>query len=428
MNKKILLAEIIAVGDEMTSGQRLDTNSQWIASQFNDLGIRVAFHSTVGDVLAQQTDVVRIAIARADVVVITGGLGPTKDDLTRQAVADAAGLELQFEPEVLVHIQKMFDRFQRKMSDANRVQAYFPIGSSIIDNPEGTAPGIDLAVDAPSPCRLFALPGVPAEMKQMWASHVEPAIGNGKYSGQRIFHHTLRCFGIGESEAESLLPNLMKRDREPRVGITASAATISFRIAAHANDESDFLKQIEPTIAEIKETLGDIVFGSGDDRLQDVVTRSLIERELSVAIADFEFGGNSARLLQSANEKEKGFPLVGHYSFNHLEPIDLVDSSDSQSNEGDNEPNSTAALLEAARQIRQTFLSNIGIAIGPLAADDESREAGSYHAVIVWDDEDDSEGIATNEFRYGGHSSMRETRSAKQVLNFLRHVLRAETA
>src|SRR5881392_2895785 len=171
-------AEIISIGDELTTGQRLDTNSQWLAERLLEIGVLVAFHTTVGDQLADNVLVFRQACERADIVVVTGGLGPTADDLTRQALADVVGVELVQDDVSLAHIKSLFARRKREMPASNIIQAQFPRGSKPIHNPNGSAPGIDIAIPRAvgQPVRVFALPGVPAEMKEMWAATVGPAI------------------------------------------------------------------------------------------------------------------------------------------------------------------------------------------------------------------------------------------------------------
>src|SRR5262245_42088566 len=155
-----MIAEIIAIGDELTSGQRLDTNSQWLSQRLGELGIPVAFHTTIGDDLETNIAAFRTAIGRADLVVATGGLGPTADDLTREAIAAAAGLELIEDTAALAHIRALFARRGRPMPERNVLQAQFPRGSGMVPNPHGTAPGIDLSIarECCPPCRVFALP------------------------------------------------------------------------------------------------------------------------------------------------------------------------------------------------------------------------------------------------------------------------------
>ncbi len=158
---RMLRGEVIAIGDELTTGQRLDTNSQWISERLTELGVAVVFHTTVADDLLANIEVFRAASQRADVVVSTGGLGPTADDLTREAMAAAAGVELVEDAASLEHIENLFRSRGRGMPDRNRLQAQFPRGAKPIPNPHGTAPGIEQVIGG---CRIFALPGVPAEM------------------------------------------------------------------------------------------------------------------------------------------------------------------------------------------------------------------------------------------------------------------------
>ena len=163
-------AEIIAIGDEIISGLHLDTNSPWLSQRLEELGVRVLYHSTAADELEPCVDVFRKAIERADIVISTSGLGPTADDLTRDAMAQATDRQLVLYPEALEHIRCLFARRKRGMPPQNQVQAMFPAGSRMIPNPHGTAPGIDLEVPrlGKTPCHFFALPGVPAEMFEMW--------------------------------------------------------------------------------------------------------------------------------------------------------------------------------------------------------------------------------------------------------------------
>ena len=171
------IAEVISIGDEMTSGARLDTNACWLSQRLEQLGVEVAFHTTVGDTLSDNIEVIQIAAERSDFIVATGGLGPTRDDLTREAMATAAGVALEFRQAAMDHILTIYSRRNREMPERNRLQAMFPSGSLMIHNPQGTAPGVDQTFCCNnSESRMFALPGVPAEMKQMFDESVAPAI------------------------------------------------------------------------------------------------------------------------------------------------------------------------------------------------------------------------------------------------------------
>lgn len=283
---------MIAIGDELTTGQRLDTNSQWLSQKLGDLGVKTIRHSTVCDDMAGNVEAFRLAAQRADVVVCTGGLGPTLDDLTRQAMASAFELELELDQTSLDRIRAMFAGRNREMPERNRIQAMFPVGSRVIENPHGSAPGIDLTVEGESPSRIFALPGVPAEMKQMWDESVGPRIDEhigGEAGNYR--YRVIKFFGIGESDVEVRMPDLIQRDRIPSVGITVSRATLTLRIAARARTDEEFEQLIQPTLEEIESALGDLIFGGGTDELQDAVARLLDAK--SKSFASLEIGACS---------------------------------------------------------------------------------------------------------------------------------------
>jgi len=303
-------AEVISIGDELTTGQRLDTNSQWLSQRLGELGVRVAFHTTVGDDLAANVRVFREASDRADLVIATGGLGPTADDLTREALAEAFGRELEQVDEALAQIRALFARRKRPMPERNVVQARFPRGSRVVPNPNGTAPGIDLDVMRPdrTPARIFALPGVPAEMREMWKQSVAPAIVTMLGDNRRVIRvRTLNCFGVGESDLEAMLPDLIRRGRQPTVGIMVSKATISLRIVAEGRDEAECDAQIEPTVATIRECLGDLVFGEGEDELQHAVIHMLTKRQQSLLVLESSSGGLLTNWLSEADPSGQRF-------------------------------------------------------------------------------------------------------------------------
>jgi nicotinamide-nucleotide amidase len=305
-------AEIIAFGDELTHGQRLDTNSQWLAEQLSRLGLDVGFHTCVGDNLDDSVAMLRLAATRSRVVVCTGGLGPTADDLTRQALADAFERPLSLDSEALERIRTMFARRQRPMPPQNEVQAYFPSGSRLIPNPHGSAPGIDLTLgEEPSTgpsCRFFALPGVPSEMRQMWEETVVVRLREELGVGRAAWwYRTFKCFGIGESDVEVLLPELIRRGRQPLVGITVSRATISLRVAARAASWDQFRALIADTEQQIETALGDLIFGFDSDELQDAVARQVAQRQQS--LASVEVGACNligSWLSQAAGERYRG--------------------------------------------------------------------------------------------------------------------------
>lgn len=196
-------------------------------------------------------------------------------------------------------IEAMFGRRARPMPERNRVQAMFPVGSTAINNPNGTAPGIHLVVprSGRAPCNLFCLPGVPAELFEMWRLTVAPAISATMPEARVIRHRRIKCYGVGESHLEAMMPDLIARTREPVVGITVSQATITLRITTSGANDEECRKLIEPTAREIYDTLGTIVFGEEDDELQHAVARLLVHRGLTLATAEWGSAGLVAKWL-----------------------------------------------------------------------------------------------------------------------------------
>ncbi len=398
-------AEVISIGDELTSGQRLDTNSQWLSQQLAQLGIRVLFHTTVGDDLSANVDVFRAAMKRADIIVATGGLGPTADDLTRQAIADAVELPLQLDEQVLLQIQERFVQHGRTMPAQNRTQALFPAGSQVIPNPEGTAPGIDISYARPgkSPSRTFALPGVPAEMQQMWAASVEPALSESGRGRRRVIcHRAIKCFGIGESHLEEMLPDIIRRGREPSVGITVHKATITLRITAEGPTRQEALATMVPTVAIIREKLGNLVFGEEDDEMEHAVFRLLKQHSLTLATAE----SGTLGLVSECLGRLPGVAQIFRGG--------ITVTADSAAI---SENLYTQAGVEAlAAKVRDDFGADLGLAVGafpPLKAGDEVP--GEFFLALA-----DSDRVHSVQRRFAGHSDIRRERSAKQALDLVR--------
>lgn len=390
-------AEVIAIGDELTSGERLDTNSQWLSQQLADLGIEVRFHTTVGDDLEANREVFRSAIDRAEFVVTTGGLGPTADDLTREALAAAVGAELVRDEAALAHIRQLFVSRGREMPERNARQAEFPAGATSIFNPNGTAPGVQMLVERVGrpPCQLFALPGVPAEMHEMWRATVGPTISAALPAPRVIRHRRLKCFGVGESHLEAMLPDMIRRGHEPRVGITVSAATITLRATASGSTEAEALATIEPALATMREKLGVLVFGEEDDELEHTVARQLAAAGQTVATAESWSAGLLAHWLAGAGvlaeSRVSGAGSVGE-----------------------------AAVMELARQVRAQSASDYGLAIG---APDETDPPRVAIALAL------DAGGAAKSFPLVGHPTIIKPRIAKLALNMLRlHLLNANEA
>jgi nicotinamide-nucleotide amidase len=409
----MMLAEVIAIGDELTSGQRLDTNSQWISDRLGELGIRVLYHTTVGDDLDANTEVFRHAAQRVDVVVATGGLGPTADDLTRQALACAAGCELVLDEPQLRRIEQLFQRRGRAMPEQNRLQAMFPENSTPIDNPHGTAPGIYLTMphSGGGACHLFALPGVPTEMREMYDGWVAPRLAS-LAGGQVILHYRMKCFGVGESQMESMLPDLIRRGRDPTVGITVSDATVTLRIATRGASRSACREAMQPTIDLIRQRLGRLVYGEEDDELENVVGRLLQERPATLATVEWGTAGLLARWLSSAHEMAGAYR--GGLTVPSSEGLALLGTELAVAPPAGDVAKENLWMRDVARACRKRLGADFALAVGPRAAMDENTPTSV--AVALADEQGEQDARAA----VRGHPSIHDAVVAKQALNSLR--------
>jgi nicotinamide-nucleotide amidase len=335
--------------------------------------------------------------------------------LTRQAMAEAFDLPLELNEQSLATIQNMFSSRGREMPERNRVQAMFPQGSSPIPNPNGTAPGVDLTIGTnESKCRILSLPGVPAEMKEMWQETVRPALlkqlGD---DAQVVRHFRLKCFGTGESALEAMLPDLIRRGREPAVGITVSKATITLRVTARGKDDDACWDLIQPTVDTIRKCLGDLVFGEEDDELQHAVARMLLHRNETLAVAEWGSGGLLADWLSAipaSADAFKGAKIVSsHNSASRMLDVDRT-----------LDPPTHAKELAIA--VRERCDASYGISLGAFPADPNDPEAKVFIGLASESD------ASVSGRRFAGHPDILKERAAKQALDVLRlHLLKTQT-
>lgn len=291
-------AIIISIGDELVLGQAVDTNAAWLSERLAALGVAVVEHVTVGDDFDRIMRLLKAAGQDVDVLIVTGGLGPTEDDLTRQVVAKVLDRPLVLHEPALEHIQNIFTQRGMKMPQRNRIQAMIPDGCEVIENPTGTAAGIKATIDR---AQSFFLPGVPSEMKAMVAESVEPQVvemtkNKGAANGM-IVSRRLHVLGLSESKLAEKLGDLMARDRNPVVNSTVAKGVITLRINATAKDHPEAQRLIEPVEKKLDTLLGTHIYGHDDETLAQVVVGLLRQQGKQLSLAESCTGGMLAAAL-----------------------------------------------------------------------------------------------------------------------------------
>jgi len=412
-------AEIVAVGTELTTGAKLDTNSQWLSLALAECGLSTRFHSTVSDDLQAITDVLRAAVNRSDVVLITGGLGPTLDDVTRHALAALVQRELVLDEQALHHIESLFRRRNRSMSQRNRIQAMFPAGSEMLPNPRGTAPGIWMEVarkGRDNPSRVAALPGVPSEMKRMFEAEVRPRLPVGRRVIRRA---RVNCFGVGESTAEEILGDLTARNSEPDIGITVHEATITLRITAHGETAEVCEESIAAAKAEIRQRMGELVFGEEDEELEHVIAAELARRRLTLATAESGTGGLLAYRLSETPQQAECF-CGGIVAANERQLWNqLMPESAETPSRMDNRRAVATRIAETVREKLQADFALSVLDCPEFNPDDLHADSPVTSVALA----DGRQSLAL-EVTLFGDPAIRKSRTVKSVLNLLRLHLR----
>ena len=299
-------SEIISIGTELLLGEIVDTNTRTIAMTLRSLGIDLYRSSTVGDNVDRIADAVKSGISRSDIIITTGGLGPTVDDATREGIAKAFGLEAIFSEELWEQVQTRFASFGRKPTENNRRQAYIPEGALPIENPVGTAPGF--IVEHGSSCAI-ALPGVPAEMSYLLENAVVPYLKKKYRLKGLIKSKRIRTAGIGESTLAQMIGDL-EHLSNPTVGFSAHPGRVDIRITAKADTEAEVDEMIWKIEATIRQRIGDLIYGIDEETLESVVLQEISKRGWRLGLVEFGSGGALAHALTLGDETFAGGQIL----------------------------------------------------------------------------------------------------------------------
>ncbi len=351
-------AEIVGVGTELLLGQIANTNARWIGERCSEIGIDVLFHQAVGDNLDRIVDVLRLAASRADVVIVTGGLGPTQDDITRDALAVLLGVSMERHPEIEASLRERFVGFGRGPMPLNNLrQADVPAGARYIQPTRGSAPG--LIADLPGSARIYAVPGVPMEMVEMMEGTILPELS--ALAGPAVIRSaTLRCTGIGESRVAEIVADLFEGATNPSLAYLASSGEVKIRLTAKAPTQEEAMALIAPLATEVEHRLGDVVFTRTDERLEEAVGRLLTDAGKTLALAESMTGGSVGARITSVPGASAYFlgDAVVYAAAGKRSVLGVREET--LSGPG---PVSSACALEMAAAARRLFSADIGLSL-----------------------------------------------------------------
>jgi len=377
-------AEILAVGSELLLGQITNTNAKFISNQLSELGINVYYHTVVGDNAQRLDEAITVAESRADLIIFSGGLGPTKDDLTKETIARHLDVSLEHDDAALTYIEQFFAKRGRPMTENNRKQALVLAGSEVLANHHGMAPGMILTKGGRT---YILLPGPPKELEPMFQFEAKPKLGALLNAGGVIVSHVMRFYGIGEAELEVRVQDILDTQTNPTVAPLASDGEVTLRVTAKAETVEEAQQLIATKVAEIQALVGDHQYGVDDDSLASKTVEMLLDNQLTISAAE----SLTAGLFQSelAEIPGVGNALVGGVVTYTEEakirqlgiPKQLLDTHGIVSSE-------CAAAMASA--VKQKFGTNIGIgltgAAGPTVHD--HQPVGTVWIGIAIDDEE----------------------------------------
>jgi nicotinamide-nucleotide amidase len=405
-------AEIVAIGSELLLGQIVDTNSAWMAQRLASLGINLYYKTVVGDNPDRMLEAITGAMERSDLVITSGGLGPTQDDLTRDIVARASGRELVLEPGLLAQLEERFRRRGFVMTVNNNRQAYIPAGSIPVENPNGTAPSF--VVEDPRAV-VICLPGVPFEMKWLFDNEVAPYLRRKFDLSEAIYSRVLKVADMGESAVDDLVGHLIANSSNPTVGVLAHPGQVDVRITAKAVDQGEANRLIAPLEHEVRGLLGEHVFATDEETMQSVVGELLRSRGLTVASFEGLTGGLVAQQLQEAGGS---LFLQGAIGRQEAAVRGILEAGGLASRYAELQTDEAALTDELASAVRVRAGAGLGLAVHSVPDSRQATEnlsAGRTFISVA-----SQRGITRRRYNFAGPGLPDRTRTAIYSLDLLR--------
>ena len=404
-------AEIVSIGSELLLGQIVDTNASWIAQRLAESGVNLFYKTTVGDNLNRMVDILDQALDRSDVVITGGGIGPTQDDLTREAIAKVTGREVVTDAESLEELRERFQKRGFILTKNNERQAEIPSGAIVVKNPNGTAPAFIVETERGV---TISLPGVPFEMKWLVENEVIPYLRE-KYSLTQMIHYrVLKIADIGESAVDDRIGHLIADSKNPTVGVLAHPGQVDVRIAALAENIDEANALIDKVDIEVRKLLGDNIFAVDGATIESVVGELLTSKNATVATCEDLSGGSVASAIQKAADTA----FLQSSIVNSNETLEKIARSG-----GETPPFADGAeRAEAlARSIRKTTGATYGLAVhGTEEGDQRTENLGKGETYIVVSGPD---GERTRHVRSAGRGGPDRQRAAMGALNLFRREL-----
>ena len=404
----MMIVELVSTGTELLLGQIVNTNATWLAEKLNALGFHVLYQTAIGDNRERMKEVFRIAMGRADLVITSGGLGPTQGDITKEVSAALFGRELRLHPPTVARMTRYFSQRGLAMAESNLRQAMIPDQAIVLDNDNGTAPGIILEDKGKV---MIHLPGPPRELEKMFSKRVKPYLQHRYGSQGIILSRVLRIYGIGESSLEEKLQDLVKNQTNPTLALLAKTGEVHIRLTAQGASNQEACAVITTVEHDIRQRLGYHLFGVDDETLEKVAGDALRERSLTIALAESCTGGLiTSRLTDIAGSSDYVLGSVICYS-NAVKqevvgvPGELLEVYGAVSEQ---------VAVSMARNIRTKFSSHIGIGVtgiaGPGGAT-ANKPVGLVYIAI-----DGSQGSQTFSFHFSGQRTGIKQRTSQAAL------------